>query len=64
MKVLDNDDNAVVAYCDYKIIDEKNNVIESVKSPDWNFFRSFIRFFMLCCYGRNFYKKKQICKLD
>ena len=48
INVLDNDNNAVVAYCDYKIIDEKNKVIESVKSHDWNFLEALSNF---SCYA-------------
>lgn len=48
IKVLDNDDNAVVAYCDYNIIDDKNKIIETIKSPDWNFLEALSKF---ACYA-------------
>ena len=48
IRVLDNNDNYLVAYSDYKIIDEKNNVIESIKSPDWNFLEALSNF---SCYA-------------
>ncbi|PTY40497.1 glycosyltransferase [Brachyspira hampsonii] len=48
IKVLDNDDNAVVAYCDYNIINDKNKRIKSIKSPDWNFLEALSNF---SCYA-------------
>lgn len=48
IKVLDNNDNAVVAYCDYNIIDDKNKIIETIKSPDWNFLEALSKF---ACYA-------------
>lgn len=44
IEVLDNDDNAVVAYCDYKIINSKNNIIKSIESHDWNFLEALSNF--------------------
>lgn len=48
IKVLNNNDNAVVAYCDYNIIDDKNKIIETIKSPDWNFLEALSKF---ACYA-------------